>query len=60
MPRPTYDEPLQTGAIDGEVAITGPGNVHGAFTPEAALRSAEELAEAAKQAQEQGDNPDPE
>ncbi|RAK52700.1 hypothetical protein [Phenylobacterium deserti] len=53
MPRPTYDKPLEAGAVDGEVAITGPGNVQGAFTPEAALESAQELIEVAKQAEAQ-------
>lgn len=39
-PRPAFEEPLNVVCVDGEVVITGPEHLHGAFSVEAALRSA--------------------
>lgn len=45
-PRPTFQEPLRATTVDNEVVILGPGPIHGAFSLEAARRSATILAEA--------------
>ncbi|HEY8617209.1 hypothetical protein [Phenylobacterium sp.] len=52
-PQPPYDTPMEGQAVDGEVAITGPGRLAGSLTPEAARRSAEALTELADQAEGQ-------
>ena len=54
---PPFDERLDAGAFDGEVAITGPGHVHGSFTPRAAVESAEHLLRVAEEARTQGEPP---
>lgn len=51
--RQTFEEPLCVGSVDGDVAITGPGHVHGAFTPAAARESAQSLLDAAGEAEQQ-------
>jgi hypothetical protein len=52
-----FVEPMATSAVDGEVAITGPGQVHGSFTPQAARESAARLNRAADEAERQAQAP---
>ncbi|MFC3078140.1 hypothetical protein ACFODL_08585 [Phenylobacterium terrae] len=62
-PQPPFDEPMTAKSIDGEVAITGPGHIHGSMTPKAAKDSAARLKEVADDAEgrgpEEGEAPDP-
>lgn len=46
-PRPTFQAPLQAQCIEGEVIVTGPEHMHGAFSAEAARQSAKILGELA-------------
>ena len=47
---PVHTAPLTAVVVDGEVVLTGPGAMHGAFTPGAAERSAAAILEAVRQA----------
>ena len=51
--KPAYDEPMTATPVDGEVAITGPGHIHGSMTPDAAKRSARRLKDVAESAERQ-------
>lgn len=42
-----FDTPLDVEAVQGEVAITGPGGLNASLTREAAIASAKRLLEAA-------------
>ena len=49
-PRPTFQEPLQAECVEGQIVVTGPAHLHGAFSVDAARQSAkilEHLAQAA-------------
>ena len=50
QPIPPYDEPTRARAIDGEVTLTGPGNIGLSMTPKAARDSARDLARATEKA----------
>ena len=50
-----YQKPLRASAHEGEVVITGEGNVCGSFTPEAVIASLDSLRDAAEQALRQQD-----
>ncbi|MET0295453.1 MAG: hypothetical protein ABW042_10600 [Phenylobacterium sp.] len=52
--QPPFDQPLDATPIEGEVAITGPGHMHGSMTPQAAKHSAERLRKVADAAEAQG------
>lgn len=52
-PQPPFDRPITATPIEGEVAITGPGHIHGSMTPDAAKRSAEKLKDVAETAERQ-------
>jgi hypothetical protein len=45
-----FDTPLDVKAVQGEVAITGPGGLNASLTREAAIASAKRLLEAAGEA----------
>jgi hypothetical protein len=51
--QPPFDEPMTAQSVDGEVAITGPGHIHGSMTPQAAKDSADHLKDVAKDAESQ-------
>jgi len=53
-PQPPFDEPMTAKPVDGEVAITGPGHIHGSMTPKAAKDSAAHLQQVASDAEGQG------
>ena len=55
-PRKTFQEPLQAECIEGQIVVTGPEHLHGAFSAEAARASARILADLADQARG-GDQP---
>jgi hypothetical protein len=50
---PPYDKPTRAHAVDGEVTLTGPGNIGLSLTPEAARASAKQIAEATEKAHRQ-------
>lgn len=50
-PQPPFYEPMTAKSVDGEVAITGPGHIHGSMTPRAAKDSAARLNEVAEDAE---------
>lgn len=52
-PQPPFDEPMTAKPVDGEVAITGPGHIHGSMTPQAAKDSAAHLQQVASDAEGQ-------
>jgi hypothetical protein len=52
-PQPPFDEPMTAKPVDGEVAITGPGHIHGSMTPQAAKVSAAHLQQVASDAEGQ-------
>lgn len=56
-PQPPFDEPMTAKPVDGEVAITGPGHIHGSMTPKAAKDSAAHLQQVARAAE--GQDPPP-
>jgi hypothetical protein len=43
-----FDLPMSAAAVDGEVVVTGPGNIACSLTPEAAEKSAAALLLAAR------------
>jgi hypothetical protein len=49
-PRPTFKTPLQAERVDGEVVVTGPEHLHGAFSANAARESARILNDLADEA----------
>ncbi|HEY9219883.1 MAG TPA: hypothetical protein VIO94_17680 [Phenylobacterium sp.] len=51
--QPPFDRPIRARPVDGEVAITGPGHIHGSMTPKAAKDSADHLREVAQEAEDQ-------
>lgn len=55
--QPPFDEPINATPVDGEVAITGPGHIHGSMTPKAAKHSAANLSHAADEAEHQTSAP---
>lgn len=50
-PQPPFDAPMTAKPVDGEVAITGPGHIHGSMTPKAARDSADHLMKVAEDAE---------
>jgi hypothetical protein len=50
---PPYDKPTRAHAVDGEVTLSGPGNISLSLTPEAAHASARHIAEATEKAHRQ-------
>jgi len=52
-PRPTFKTPLQAERVDGEVVVTGPEHLHGAFSADAARESARILKDLADEADDQ-------
>ena len=50
MTKPAYTDPSRVFLVEGEVVLIGPGSIGGSLTPEAAERTARELAEAAAKA----------
>ena len=50
--QPPFDEPMTAKSVDGEVAITGPGHIHGSMTPKAAKDSAVHLKQVAEDAED--------
>lgn len=60
-PRATFKKPLEAACVKGEVVITGPAHMHGAFSAKAARESAElldALADQAQAASEADEEPD--
>ena len=53
--QPPFDKPLNATPVEGEVAITGPGHIHGSMTPKAAKDSARRLRKVADEAEQQPD-----
>lgn len=49
---PVHHQPMQAVVIEGEVVVTGPGPMAGAFTPHAAELSAHAILDAAREARE--------
>lgn len=56
-PQPPFDKPMTAKPVDGEVAITGPGHIHGSMTPKAAKDSAAHLQQVARDAEGQSRPP---
>lgn len=54
----TFTEPMQVSVVDGDVVILGPNGVSGAFTVEAARKSAANLLTAAAEADRTPFTPD--
>jgi len=52
--RDALSKPTDVQAIEGEVALTGPGRIAGSMTPEAALETARRLEIEAATARDQG------
>lgn len=48
--RPTFQTPLQAKCVEGQIVVTGPEHLHGAFSAEAARRSARILQDLADEA----------
>lgn len=57
-PQPPFDEPMTAKSVDGEVAITGPGHIHGSMTPRAAKDSALHLKQVAEDAEDHAASPE--
>ena len=53
-PMPPYSAPMEASAVEGEVVVSGPGNVSCALTPEAAEQSGNALLLAAREARKPG------
>lgn len=49
-PRPTFEKPLEADCVEGQVVVTGPEHMHGAFTADAAQESAKVLENMAEKA----------
>jgi len=50
---PPYDQPTRAHAVNGEVALSGPGNIGVSMTPEAASASAKHIVDATAKAHRQ-------
>jgi hypothetical protein len=60
MSRKAYDTPAEVAAVDGEVAINGPGRIAGSITPDAAVETSRRLKASAAEAKGQKRGLDPE
>jgi hypothetical protein len=58
--QPPFDKPMSATPVEGEVAITGPGHIHGSMTPNAAKDSARRLRRVAEAAEQQPEADDEE
>ncbi len=52
--REAFNFPMSASAVEGEVVVSGPGNIAAAMTPAAAELSASALLAAARAARDQG------